>query len=198
MDPHDRKHNYETACAWLALVATHGHLYRRVKEDIQDPDDTKWTSKDPCPVGSFPRSIKLKDDLHGRQVYLTKGFNLDEACLLTCELYYANCAIQWRDRCFNPTSWDLFHGGSALLNSGANDSSSIGPICRRDSYFVSTKWIFVHNAAARDRAKKRIEEEIREGEEGESEKEGYTSAVQPKPSRYSANLHCWEVLRYKS
>ncbi|KAL0064588.1 hypothetical protein AAF712_008533 [Marasmius tenuissimus] len=24
----------------------------------------------------------------------------------------------------------------------------------RDSYFVSTKWVFVHDAAARDRAKK--------------------------------------------
>ncbi|KAL0062769.1 hypothetical protein AAF712_010307 [Marasmius tenuissimus] len=137
MDPHDRKHNYEvrrfshfraiaalfilwTACAWLALVAVDGHLYRRVKEDIQDPDDANWTNKDPCPV------------------YLTKGFDLDEACFLTCackkKLYCAGC--------------------SALLNSGANGSSPIGPICERDSYFVSSKWVFVHDAAARDRAKK--------------------------------------------
>ncbi|KAL0062804.1 hypothetical protein AAF712_010342 [Marasmius tenuissimus] len=123
MDPHDRKHNYETACAWLALVAVDGHLlYRRVKEDIQDPDDANWTNKDPCPV------------------CLTKGFDLDEACLLTCDckkkLYCAGCAAQWRNRCSNKL-------GCVPC-----------PICRRDSYFVSTKWVFVHDAAARDRAKK--------------------------------------------
>ncbi|KAL0057688.1 hypothetical protein AAF712_015666 [Marasmius tenuissimus] len=41
MDPNDRKQSYETACAWLGAVGVDGHqFYRRVKDDIRDPDDT--------------------------------------------------------------------------------------------------------------------------------------------------------------
>ncbi|KAK1234775.1 hypothetical protein PQX77_002016, partial [Marasmius sp. AFHP31] len=95
-------------------------FYRRVKKDINDPNDANWISNDPCPV------------------CLTKGFDIAKACLLTCtdkkKLYCEECVLEWRQR----------------------RCDAMGrvpcPICKREAYFVSTKWVFVNNTQAREKA----------------------------------------------
>ncbi|KAL0573743.1 hypothetical protein V5O48_008204 [Marasmius crinis-equi] len=164
LDPDNRTLSYQTALECLACVGINGSdLYKRVKADVKDPNDQDWISRDGCPICQ------------------EKHYDLGNGCLLACtdkkKIYCKQCVTGLLESQTNEHGQVQCSFKVVVVEDRDLNNLFAGPLCRKHTYLISTKWVFVNDEEKRQAA---IEESHKRHRKNKKSKKRQRAAEQHK------------------